>query len=88
MPSGRSFCNFFYGNNNYSAGALFLLARPYDYLESGNGCEHYGFGSWHPGVCPFLLGDGTVHAWSVTTPVIGVLFRLGHVSDGQTVTLP
>jgi hypothetical protein len=22
--------------------------------------EHYGFGGWHPGVCLFLLGDGSV----------------------------
>ncbi|GHT39627.1 hypothetical protein FACS189427_13670 [Planctomycetales bacterium] len=28
---------------------------------------HYGFGSWHPGVCQFCLGDGSVKAFANTT---------------------
>jgi len=33
------------------------------------------FGSWHPGVCNFLFGDGTVHALSASTSttVLGAL---------------
>ncbi|MDR2707095.1 MAG: hypothetical protein LBC02_15085 [Planctomycetaceae bacterium] len=88
MPSGRSFCNFFYGNNNNSAGAHYLLSRPNDFLDSGNGIDQYGFGSWHPGICLLLFGDGAVLSVSVTTPVTGVLFRLALVNDGQTVTIP
>ncbi|MCL2004742.1 MAG: DUF1559 domain-containing protein [Planctomycetaceae bacterium] len=46
------------------------------------------FGSWHPGVCLFLLGDGSVRSISHTTPTNDVLFRLAHVNDAQTVSLP
>jgi hypothetical protein len=45
------------------------------------------FGSWHPGVCHFLFGDGTVHPLPVTLPEIS-LSRLGTVDDGEQVTLP
>ena len=45
------------------------------------------FGSYHPGVCNFLLGDGSVHAVSVTLP--GDIFHhLCVVNDGNAVTLP
>jgi prepilin-type processing-associated H-X9-DG protein len=52
-----------------------------------------GFGSWHPGVCNFLLGDGSVRAISVTTPPgtldnYGVLLRLAAVDSGLTVSIP
>ena len=44
----------------------------------------YGFGSSHPGICNFLLGDGAVKAVSVT---VGskILGSYADVSDGQTV---
>jgi prepilin-type N-terminal cleavage/methylation domain-containing protein len=45
------------------------------------------FGSWHPGICHFLFGDGTVHPLPVTLPEIS-LSRLGTVDDGEQVTLP
>jgi type II secretory pathway pseudopilin PulG len=45
------------------------------------------FGSWHPGVTNFLLGDGSVHRTSVTIP--GDLFhQLCVVNDGNVVSLP
>lgn len=44
------------------------------------------FGSWHPGVCQFALGDGSVRAVSVTTS-LDVLANLGDRRDGQVVTL-
>jgi len=63
-----------------------------------------GFGSWHPGICNFLLGDGSVRAISVATPVgthgsprgvpvgtnadKGVLLRLACVNCGLSVSLP
>ena len=45
-----------------------------------------GFGSWHPGVCQFLMGDGTVRVIPVTID----LTLLGHLAnrmDGNTVSL-
>jgi hypothetical protein len=61
------------------------------------------WGSSHPGVCNFLIGDGSVRPLSVTIPtgalaVAGtghgtlntdsVLAKLGNVADGNPVTLP
>jgi hypothetical protein len=45
------------------------------------------FGSYHPSVCNFVLGDGSVRGASVTTAQ-SVLQALGHVSDGVSVSLP
>ncbi|MDO5553853.1 MAG: DUF1559 domain-containing protein [Planctomycetia bacterium] len=47
----------------------------------------YGFGSWHPGCCNFLMGDGSVRSVSVTTPP-DILASLSLVNDGETVELP
>ena len=49
---------------------------------------HYGFGSAHPGVCHFLLGDGSVHAVSVTTSTDNILIPLADTRDGKAVSLP
>lgn len=48
----------------------------------------YDFGSSHPGVCVFLIGDGSVRPVSNTTPKRDILARLVHVSDGEPVSLP
>jgi hypothetical protein len=45
------------------------------------------FGSWHPGICNFLFGDGAVRSLPVTLPEFS-LSRLGTVDDGEPVTLP
>ena len=47
----------------------------------------YGFGSWHPGVCHFLIGDGSVRPVQVTTPS-SILIALSVVNDGAVVSLP
>lgn len=47
-----------------------------------------GFGSYHPGICNFLVGDGSVRAISVTTPVFPILRALADVGDGLSVSLP
>ncbi|WP_425618489.1 DUF1559 domain-containing protein [Anatilimnocola sp. NA78] len=45
------------------------------------------FGSWHPGVCQFVLGDGSVKSLSVTTDLT-TLDRLAHRDDGEPVSIP
>ncbi len=45
------------------------------------------FGSWHPGICQFLLGDGAVRSVAVTTPV-AITDAYSRVSDGVVVQLP
>ncbi len=42
------------------------------------------FGSYHPGVCQFVFGDGSVRAISVTTPLT-TLRLLANISDGQII---
>ncbi|MDR0337571.1 MAG: DUF1559 domain-containing protein, partial [Planctomycetaceae bacterium] len=46
-----------------------------------------GFGSYHPGICQFLLGDGVVRGVRVTTPVESILVPYSDVEDGKTATL-
>jgi len=48
----------------------------------------YGFGSDHPGVCNFLMGDGSVRNISSTTPMYPILCALSDVADGVAVSLP
>ncbi|MDR2643615.1 MAG: DUF1559 domain-containing protein [Planctomycetaceae bacterium] len=65
--------------------------------------DQWHWGSCHPGICNFLIGDGSVHSFPITTPtgyitsVSGgnrtynpnsILSRLGNVSDGNVVTMP
>ncbi|MDR0338184.1 MAG: DUF1559 domain-containing protein [Planctomycetaceae bacterium] len=56
--------------------------------EAFSGAFEFGFGSYHPGVCPFLVGDGSTRVLSVTTPVTNILYRLADANDGEPVTLP
>jgi hypothetical protein len=51
------------------------------------GAYQSGFGSYHPGICQFLLGDGVVRGVRVTTPVESILVPYSDVEDGKTVTL-
>jgi hypothetical protein len=46
-----------------------------------------GFGSWHPGVCQFVLGDGSVRGLAVTTG-LPVLEAFSVVDDGESTALP
>ncbi|HBT77907.1 MAG TPA: hypothetical protein DEB39_13510 [Planctomycetaceae bacterium] len=71
------------------------ICRPSDYAEDNvpaHNAYHaplrgIAFGSYHPGTCPFLLGDGSVRGMSVTTDT-AILRPLAIVDDGVTVTLP
>jgi hypothetical protein len=74
--------------NTAITGSLPIARGPSHY--DGNSNEYtwqMGFGSWHPGICHFLLGDGSVRAFSVTTDPT-LLVRLSIVNDGNAVTLP
>ncbi|MDR2705550.1 MAG: DUF1559 domain-containing protein, partial [Planctomycetaceae bacterium] len=93
----RADCSGFYqGFENYSAMSCFmhnntapvgvLVKRAEDVvtLEPPGG---YGFGSYHPGICNFLKGDGSVIAVQNNTADI-MLLMLADVSDGGMPTLP
>ena len=56
--------------------------RPNDYHSE----PQRFFGSWHPGVCMFLLGDGAVRSVSESTSG-QILGNLAHVSDGNATSL-
>jgi hypothetical protein len=47
-----------------------------------------GFGSFHPGISQFLIGDGSVSAVKITTPLIDVLLPYYNVNDGQQANFP
>jgi len=47
----------------------------------------YGFGSHHPGICNFAIGDGAVRSVSVTI-LPKVVVDLSNVCDGNIVSLP
>ncbi len=59
-----------------------------NYPETPGTGGTYGFGSWHPGVCLFLLGDGAVKGFSLTADPQNVLIPLACVNDGKVVSLP
>jgi hypothetical protein len=70
-------------------GYMTPLRRPNDQYGDGD-FDHggsAGFGSYHPGICQFLLGDGAVRSVSITTPP-RILASLADVSDGEAVSLP
>jgi len=63
-----------------------------DYLNAMGGpfvyaLTNYHFGSPHTGVCNFVLGDGSVHGVSSTTPV-RILASYANTSDGRSVSIP
>jgi hypothetical protein len=49
--------------------------------DSNGRSGHYGFGSWHPGICSFVMADGAVRAFSNTTSDV-VIRAFGKVIDG------
>jgi prepilin-type N-terminal cleavage/methylation domain-containing protein len=44
-------------------------------------------GSWHPGICNFVMGDGSVRGIPISVP-INVLLQISHVCDGLTPAIP
>jgi prepilin-type N-terminal cleavage/methylation domain-containing protein len=53
---------------------------------ANNPSDGFGFGSYHPAVCHFLRGDGSIVGIPINTSY-NVLSRLGHASDGYVVSL-
>jgi hypothetical protein len=91
------------GSIDDAPGGGYILGGPWgDYqypLQKGNdksddsisgqgSIYHHGFGSAHTGVCNFLLGDGSVQSFSVTTPVNPILISWGLVNSGKAVSIP
>ncbi|MDR1269491.1 MAG: DUF1559 domain-containing protein [Planctomycetaceae bacterium] len=64
----------------------FGIAKP-DHIVNATYVQNVGFGSFHPGICHFLIGDGSVRGISVTTRPLH-LIRLSDVADSVSVTIP
>jgi len=77
-----SYMTAYYGTQT----SLFRYTR--DFISRPNDASDWRHGSWHPGVCNFVIGDGSVHGLSVTTPD-SVLLRLvdNNNYDGQPVSI-
>lgn len=59
------------------------LIAPNNYLYNRN--NNGAFGSYHPGVCNFVLGDGAVRGLSVTIPPES-LANFGKVDSGKSIS--
>jgi type II secretory pathway pseudopilin PulG len=89
-------CSYLAGTGNSSG----HIVRSFDYNTGGNyipigipsnsvvGVNANAFGSWHPSVCNFVIGDGSVRSISVTTPADTILSPLAKVDDGAAVSVP
>jgi len=75
-----------------------VIARgPHDRVQQGSGPNHAVpggpggsapmFGGPHPGVCQFLIGDGSVRAFS-TSINFETLYFIADVNSGRAVSLP
>ena len=87
--SGRNISSFDDGNGSPPYTPLqHPIARSGDFKEDNfNPIRTYGFGSYHTGVCPFAMGDGSVQMIS-STATFNVLEALSIMDDGLAVSLP
>jgi hypothetical protein len=82
--------------NYYSSGRSFYAHFAKNSSDDTSDITNYTtangkqWGGIHPGVCNFLVGDGSVHAISNTVPTGNgsLLYYLGHVNDGNAVSIP
>ncbi|MGL4943797.1 MAG: DUF1559 domain-containing protein [Thermoguttaceae bacterium] len=81
---GRALVNGMDTSGNPTANTMRLL-RPQD--DANGATINSGFGSYHPGICQFVLGDGSVRSVSVTTPY-NILAAYADCADGKSVSLP
>jgi type II secretory pathway pseudopilin PulG len=74
--------------NGATGGPKPIARGPNDYTaDADNPQNRYAFGSWHPGTCLFLLGDGSTQNISVTIPT-NILHAFIQVDDGVAASLP
>jgi prepilin-type N-terminal cleavage/methylation domain-containing protein len=71
------------GTSGRVAGQSQLLAA----FPTQSGSNGQRFGSWHPGVCQFVFGDGSVRALNTSTDGV-TLALLIQRADGQVINLP
>jgi hypothetical protein len=66
-----------------------MTRSPNDFagLEHPKNNDYYAFGSAHPGISQFVLGDGAVRSISNST-ARSIMLALAHVNSGQSVSLP
>lgn len=78
----------FWSSVGRKGGHLRPIAQPSDGSEGGQALTDWNknFGSWHPGLCHFVFGDGSVHPISVDIDVY-MLGQICNKSDGQVVDL-
>jgi prepilin-type N-terminal cleavage/methylation domain-containing protein len=69
---------------NSSGTAVAQVGYPIASSLSDNGWK---FGSYHPGICQFVFGDGSVHGISVATP-LQILDNLANIADGNPTPPP
>ncbi|MDR1959493.1 MAG: DUF1559 domain-containing protein [Planctomycetaceae bacterium] len=87
IATATNTANTIFRSFDYNTGNNYIpIAIPSNEVPSVTGSG--AFGSWHPGVCHFVLGDGSVRAISVTTPAETILSPLAKVDDGRAVSLP
>jgi hypothetical protein len=76
----------------YPVHPAYRLARgPGDYTGDSNDqspLTGYGFGSYHPGTCNFLVGDGSVRSVNSSVSMSSILVPLVNTRDGAVVMLP
>jgi prepilin-type N-terminal cleavage/methylation domain-containing protein len=74
--------------NGATGGPKPIARGPNDYTADTDGPQNsYAFGSWHPGTCLFLLGDGSTQNISTTIPT-NILQAFVQVDDGVAASLP
>lgn len=89
----RGHCSYLTGGHERFAATCCIIRYQSTRLSIGPPDDPAGygytnaFGSLHPGVCNFLMGDGSTHSFAITTR-FAVLDALSHVSDGKSVSFP
>jgi len=91
VSAGRAIVsNYVAGDAPISGRIEYPLSAPKDFSDDDSKAAiyHYGFGSYHPGVSQFMLGDGSVRSFPLTTSVTNILRPLALVDDGVSVAAP
>ena len=76
----------FWSSIGRKGGHLKPISQPSDGSDNPTSTYTHTFGSWHPGVCQFVFGDGAVHTISLDIDVY-MLGQICNKADGKTVDL-